>query len=412
MQLDKLEIRSLSHLHSRLTATKEDVLAQEIDRERAQAQTEATFLQHLHLHSSEARRSRPASHHTALAISPREQEEQRFLNVLARNAAPARSAGRSASVPRKYAEEPEEEKEESPAGVSPTGTPARTADEARVSPPTASDSPPTASDSPPTLDAENKESQEVKAEAVPVEEAHPVAQEDDKSIGMQWPPATQPSHALVIPGTAVAEPVSPGGKAEVAWPVAKPREGWEDHQDIKWSSPPVVVAEPVVPDDNGGETGESKSGEAAAQAQPPPEEHAGTDNVNSYRWPAPGFVDPKYKDSLARTLSRELEWPGEKGKEGSEVPWPESVRGKTPPLPEQAPSDTTQPDWFHKFESSVSAVVSPNTATPPSQPPPPPPLPPLAVSRSEQDHLSVSHSGEDHFSVGHKLWKVLFSDTI
>jgi hypothetical protein len=405
MQLDKLEIRSLSHLHSRLTATKEDVLAQEIARERAKAQTEATSLQHLHLYASETRRSRPASHHTSthttFAISPREHEEQRFLNVLARNAAPARSAGRSASVPRKYAEVPEEENRDSP-----TGTPARTADEARVSPPTASESPPTAQDAEP---------QEVQAEAVTVE-AHTVAQEDDKSAGMQWPPATKPSHVLVIPGNAIAEPVSPGGNAEVAWPVAKPREGWEDHQDIRWSSPPVVVAEPVVPDDKGGATGESKRGEAAAEAQPPPEEHAGTDNVNYYRWPAPGFVDPAYKDPLARTLSRDLEWPGEKGKEGNngkaEVPWPESVRGKTPPLPEQAPSDTTQPDWFHKFESSVSAVVSPNTATPPSQPPPPPPLPPLAVSRSEQDHLSVSHSGEDHFSVGHKLWKVLFSDTI
>jgi hypothetical protein len=393
MQLDKLEIRSLSHLQSRLTATKEDVLAQEIARERAQAQTEATSLQHLHLHAPKARRSRPASHPTTFAISPREQEEQRFLNVLARNAAPARSAGRSASVPRKYAEVPEEENQDSP-----TGTPARTADEARVSPLTASESPPTAQDA---------ESQEVQAEAVPVVEAHSVAQEDDKSAGMQWPPATKPSHVLVIPGTADAEPVSPGGKAEVAWPVAKPREGWEDHQDIKWSSPPVVVAEPVIPDDKGGATGENKSGEAAAEAQPPPEEHSGTDNVNSYRWPAPGFVEPGYKDPLARTLSRDLEWPGEKGKEGNngkaEVPWPESVRGKTPPLPEQAPSDTTQPDWFHKFESSVSAVVSPHTATPPSPPPARPPLPPLAVSRSEQDHLSVSHSGEGHFSVGHKL---------
>ena len=359
-ELDQLEMRSLSQSPPRLATPEERELAQEISRERVQAKDSARYLQHLHA-TPVAARARPDAHRAVLAESPREQEQDRFLAVLKRNAAPPPAAAHLAPVTRQYAVEPEEEEEQQ--------APSEASEEAPSEEAPSEEAPaeeaPAEPEPVPTEEAEP----EVQGEAAPVEEAVPVAEEVEDNAGdaaggsgesqssgtMAWPPAASPS-----------QPVGPGGEAEVAWPVGQPK-GWGDRQDVQWhaASPPVVVAEQVPAGEDAGATQEEESGGAAEEAQSPSaegeqgsagsnagapgeaqpgtaeagQEGAGTGDVNSYKWPAPGFVDPKEQTP---NLAGELEWPGEKGQgahnsEG-EVPWPESVRGKTPPLPAKAPT--------------------------------------------------------------------------
>jgi len=313
-ELDQLEMRSLSQSPPRLATPEERELAQEISRERVQAKDSARYLQHLHA-TPVAARARPDAHRAVLAESPREQEQDRFLAVLKRNAAPPPAAAHLAPVTRQYAVEPEEEEEQQ--------APSEASEEAPSEEAPSEEAPAEEAPAEPEPVPTEETEPEVQGEAAPVEEAVPVAEEvednagdaaggsgESKSSGtMAWPPAASPS-----------QPVGPGGEAEVAWPVGQPK-GWGDRQDVQWhaASPPVVVAEQVPAGEDAGATQEEESGGAAEEAQSPSaegeqgsagsnagapgeaqpgtaeagQEGAGTGDVNSYKWPAPGFVDPK-----------------------------------------------------------------------------------------------------------------------